>query len=368
MGCALASELARAGASVTVVDQGQICSGSSGRNSGGVRQQFSSEVNVRLARRTIERVTGFAEEFGIDPRFQQVGYLFMASESSEQQVRAAAEVQRALDVPTRFISPDEITELVPGIVTHDLAGGAFCPTDGFLDPHSLVTGFAADARRHGARILQNSPVVALELHGDRVGSARLGDGSLLGLDVLVNCAGVWSVEIARLYGGELPILPWRSQAFVIENVPDFGPRLPFTIDFDNGKTYFHGEGRGLLAGMNNESAGDLSFDVPFDWTRVDELVTHLVHRLPVLEQATVTTGWAGFLELTADENPIVGWTDLENVYTAAGFSGHGLSIAPALAEQIARELAGLDTLVSLDDYRPERFARGNVHVEALSMR
>jgi len=369
MGCALASELARRGAGVVVVEQGEVCSGSSGRNAGGVRQQFSSATNVRLARRTLERVGLIAEEFGVDVGFRQVGYLFLAaSDEGEARLRGAVSAQNALDVPTRFVGVDEIAELVPGVNTADLRGGSFCPTDGHLDPHALVSAFASDARRHGAVIRQDTRIVGADRAGERLTALRTVSGEAIGGDVVVNCAGAWAGAVAGLYGGELPIQPWRSQVFIVTHTPPLGDRLPMTIDFDNGKSYFHREGDGLLAGMDNETATAPTVDVAFDYDKVDQLVEHLAHRLPALVDARVATGWAGLLELTPDENPLVGWTHLENVYTAAGFSGHGLSIAPALAQDVARELLGEPPEVPLDAFRPERFAGAVLEVEALSMR
>lgn len=368
MGCALACELARDGVSVGVVDRGEVCSGSSGLNAGGVRHQFGSEVNVALAARTIDRLLGFPDEFGVDLGFAQVGYLFMADETAAAPLRAAADLQHRLGVPTRFISPSDIAELVPGIVTDDLVGGSFCPADGHLDPHALVTAFAADARRNGATVRTGTAVTGFERVGDRIAAVVLDGDERVPVGTVVNCAGAWAGQLAKRYGGDLPIVPWRSQVYVLRDTPPLGDRLPMTIDFGNGKTYFHADGPGLIAGMDNETASPVTVDVPFDWAKVGELVEHLVRRLPVLEDARVTGGWAGLLELTPDENPIVGWTHCENVYTAAGFSGHGLSIAPGLAVEVARELTGRGPTLALDAYRPDRFLTGAVAVEALSMR
>lgn len=373
MGCALASELSRSGVGTAVLERGPICSGSSGRNGGGVRHQFSGETNVRLATRTVRRILSFEEEFGLNVAFQQVGYLFMAStEAYAAALRASVAAQNALGVPTRFIPPEEIAGMVPGIYTGDLLGGAYCHLDGHLNPRVLVEGFAADARRNGAQFRENTEVVGFETAGERVGALRLSDGTTLRAGTVVNCAGAWAGAVASLYGGGLPISPWRSQVFVIEDLPDLGERFPMTIDYENGKSWFH---RGLdpsldslVAGIDNESSSELDWDVACDWSKSLELVARLTHRVPALEGARVADGWAGFLELTPDENPVVGWTHHENLYTAAGFSGHGLSLAPALAEEVARELTGSRSTIPLDPYRPERFEADQLEVEEFSMR
>jgi sarcosine oxidase subunit beta len=368
MGCALASELSHRDVDVVVLDRGQICSGSSGLNAGGVRHQFSGESNIRLAARSIQRIVGFTHEFGIDIGFKQVGYLFMAStESTESALRRAVDVQNSFGVVTEFISPDDIAQLVPGVRTDDLRGGSFCRLDGHLDPHSLVTGFAQDARKHGAKIRQNVEVTSVERDGEHATGMRLADGELVTGKTFVNCTGAWANSFANLYGAELPIVPWRSQVFAIEG-PTFWDRLPMTIDYDQQRIYFHKEGSGVVAGMDNETASEPTWDVPCDWSKTTDLVERLLYRVPAFADASITHGWAGFLEITPDENPIVGWTHFENLYTAAGFSGHGLSLGPGLAEQVALELLGDPTTIALDSYRPDRFDSDLMDSEQMAMR
>jgi sarcosine oxidase, subunit beta len=372
MGCSLAYELAREGVDVALLDRGAVCAGSSAVNAGGVRQQFSHDLNVRLAKRSIDRIVTLTSQWGVDIGFHQVGYLFLvATEEHEQAFRQAIRLQNSWDVPSRYLDIAEIAVLVPGIRTDDLRGGAFCPTDGYLDPYALVSGYAAAARRAGAEIRTNTPVIGVETGGNRVTAVLTAGGDRYLPHTLVNAAGVWAPTLARLYGGDLPIVPWRSQNFVVDRIPDFGSRLPMTVDFDHGKAYFHGEGPGILAGMDNETAGTLAWDVPCDWKKFTQLAERLAHRVPALESAEVTRGWAGFLEITPDDNPLVGWTDLDNVYTAAGFSGHGFSIAPGLAPEVAREVRGLPATIPLDAYRPGRFAAGANNaggVETLALR
>ena len=95
------------------------------------------------------------------------------------------------------------------------------------------------------------------------------------------------------------------------------------------------------------------------------LIERIVHRLPELETAKVTHAWAGFIETTPDDNPVVGWTHLVNVYTVAGFSGHGMSLAPGLAPHIAADVMGGTPALSLDIYRLERFESGTVEPEGV---
>jgi glycine/D-amino acid oxidase-like deaminating enzyme len=363
-GCSIACELATAGASVVVAERGAVCSGSSALNAGGIRQQFTQETSVRAGMETVRRLKGFQEEFGVDPAFRQAGYLFLHEGGDSARVlERAVKVQNGCGVPTRMVGPEEIGRLIPGINLTGVAGGAHNPTDGYVDPNSMVAGFASGARARGATILQDCPVLAIESQGGRVKGVSAG-GERIVPDVVVNAAGAWSPAVARLYGGSLPITARRNDIFVLDRSPAPERFLPLTIDLVTG-LYFHSEGEGLVAGLAESVVfADPPPMVAVGWDMLPALVERLVHRLPELETAGISHGWAGFIETTPDDNPIVGWTDLENVYTMAGFSGHGMCLAPGLAPLAAREIMGA-TQEALEIYRLDRFERGGVEPEGV---
>jgi sarcosine oxidase subunit beta len=364
-GCTVAYELAGTGARVVVAERGAVCSGSSALNAGGIRQQFSHETSVRAGMETVRRLGTFEEDFGVDPAFRQAGYLFLHNGGDNGRVlERAVGVQNACGVPTRLVGPEEVARLVPGINVSDITGAAFNPTDGYVDPNSMVAGFASGARARGVTILQDSPVTALEVRGNRVVGATTGSGRIAP-DVVVNAAGAWAPTIATLYGGSLPITARRSDIFVLDRTPASGRFLPLTIDLITGH-YLHSEGEGLVAGLAESfTVADPPDKVGVDWDVLPVLVDRLVHRVPMLAAARVTHGWAGFIETTPDDNPVVGWTHLDNLYTMAGFSGHGMCLAPGLAAQVARELRGERPELPLEIYRLERFERGGVEREGV---
>ena len=364
-GCSLAYELAAGGAHVIVVERGAICSGSSGLNAGGVRQQFSHETSVRAGMETIRRLATFEQEFGVDPVFRQAGYLFLHDGGdSARTLERAVRVQNACGVPTRMVGPEGIARLVPGIDVSDVAGAAHNPTDGYIDPNSMVAGSAAGARAKGAAILQDCPVTAIESKGGRAVGVTTSSGRIAA-DVVVNAAGAWAPAVAALYGSTLPITARRNDIFVVDRSPAPGRFLPLTIDLVTG-LYFHSEGEGLVAGLAESFKVAVPPDnVAVDWDVLPMLVDRLIRRLPALESAGVSHGWAGFIETTPDDNPVVGWTHLHNVYTVAGFSGHGMCLAPGLAPQAAREIRGEKPEIPLDIYRLERFERGGVEPEGV---
>ncbi|MHB8695145.1 MAG: NAD(P)/FAD-dependent oxidoreductase, partial [Solirubrobacteraceae bacterium] len=267
---------------------------------------------------------------------------------------------------TEWLTREEVAERLPG--TDDVLGASFNQRDGFLDPATVATAYARRARAKGAVVRTGTMVTGIEVSGGRATAVVLADGSRVGAGVVVNAAGAWAPLVAALYGGTLPILPWRSQIFTVHDVPPESLRYPMVIDFDGGKGYLHPEGLGLMIGMDNEGTAPLELEPKTDWSKLPAIVESLLSRMPGLESASAGRAWAGFLELTPDEDPVVGWTHLDNLYTSAGFSGHGLSIAPALAEQAALEIQGLAPEVDLEPFRLARFDRPGTRPEVLAMR
>jgi sarcosine oxidase, subunit beta len=364
-GTTLALALARSGAQVVVAERGAVCSGSSGLNAGGLRQQFTQSTSIEAGKDTIRQMATFEQDYGIDPAFHQAGYLFLHNGGRHgATLERAVATQNRHGVNTRMIGLDELRELVPGINCEDLEGAAYGPTDGYMDPNSMVAGFAAGARRAGAKILQDHPVTAVETAGGRVTGVRAGELSIA-CDVLVNAAGPWSPQLAALYGETLPIKARRNQIFVLDKTPAPGRFVPLTIDLVTG-LYFHSEGGGIVSGYAEApEIPDAPPTIACDWEELPMLVERLIHRVPELESANVTHGWAGLIETTPDDNPVVGWTHLANVYTMAGFSGHGMCLSPGLAPHAAAEIRGATPGLPLDIYRLERFDAGGVEPEGV---
>ena len=364
-GTTLALALARAGATVVVVERGAVCSGSSGLNAGGLRQQFTQATSIEAGKSTIAQMATFEEDYGIDPAFRQAGYLFLHNGGRNREtLERAVATQNQHGVNTRLIGREELGELIPGINTEDLEGAAYGPTDGYMDPNSMVAGYAAGARRAGVKILQDTPVTAIETAGGRVTGVRAG-GARIACDVLVNATGAWSSQLAALYGATLPITARSNHIFVLDQTPAPGRLLPLTIDLTTG-FYLHSEGTGIVSGYAEApEVPDAPPSIPVDWGTLPMLVERLIHRVPSLELANVTHGWAGLIETTPDDNPVVGWTHLPNVYTIAGFSGHGMSLAPGLAAHVATDIRSGTPELSLAIYRLERFESGNVEREGV---
>jgi sarcosine oxidase subunit beta len=357
VGTTIAIELAIGGASVKILERQHVGAGSTSVNAGGVRQQFLQPLNVKLASETIRRIERFPAEHGEEVGFRQTGYLLLYDESDvEGQLRKAIAVQNELDVPSRLITLDEVAELLPGISLDGVLGAAFCATDGYLDPRALVTAYGRAAQRAGVEVVL-AAVDSIEADGARVRRMRAGE-RWFSPGVLVNAAGPWAPNVARLYGGDLPISTLRSEVFILDRSLLGGRLTPMVLDRTNGLAY-HSEGRGLLVSAGaTATVPDPDLPVGPVAERFFDVRTRLGRRLPELANAGLAQSWAGLVETTADFNPIVGWTHLGKVFTAAGFSGHGMCLAPGLAPYAAGLLRGDSPSLSLEPYSPDRFETG----------
>lgn len=360
IGASIAYHLATRGVrNIVVLERDTLGSGSTSKNAGGIRMQFSSEINVRLSQRSLPRFEAFQEEMGIDPVFRQVGYLFLITAGRDVvPFERSLALWRRLGVPAIRIDRDAVHALFPEIVTDDIRFATFCAKDGHADPNSILQGYVRRARDLGARFVEGAAVTAIDHAGGRVTAVYAGD-ERIACPLVIDAAGAWAGEVGRLAGVDLPIVPLRRQIFVTERVPDLDREFPLTIEFASG-LYMHRESGGVLLGMADPKDGP-GFDESVNWSFLPDVVERAMARLPLLEQATVRTGWGGLYENTPDRHPIIGRVDgLDGFLCAAGFSGHGLMHAPAVGELVAELIADGQTSLDLSALRAGRFAQGDV--------
>jgi sarcosine oxidase subunit beta len=359
MGCAIAHALADRGLTdVVVLERDQIGRGATADAAGGVRQQFSSETNIRLAQESVRVWETFLERFGRDIGLRQQGYLFLLTDPAEEQVfRDNVALQQRLDVPSRWVTPAEIAAINPYVVLDDVIGGTFCPEDGWCDTYGATIGFAQAARALGVQIEEEIPVTGILVAQDRAQGVQTVSGNVHAPLVIIT-AGPQTRQVGAMAGVELPIDPYRRMSFITEPFAALPQTLPMTIEFANG-LYFHPESHGFLFGMaDREEPSSINKTVDEGWMATT--VEALVERAPAFADANILRGWAGFYEVTSDDNPLLGWTGgPEGLAVAAGFSGHGFMQGPAIGRCMAELiLDGSATGVDITPFRPSRFAEG----------
>jgi sarcosine oxidase subunit beta len=358
MGCALAYQLAKRNVDVLLLERDTLGSQSTGKCAGGVRQQFSAEANVRLQRLSVQLLTGFEEETGHPADFRQIGYLFALTQPQQvEDFRHNMDLWHRVGLTeARWVDPSEAARMVPVLNVDDVLGCTFCPTDGIASPADVTSGYAASARRLGARLNEGVEVTGIDVAAGRVQGVRTSKGDIA-TRLVFNCAGAWSASIGRMAGLEIPVLPYRRHIAVTGTFPAVARTTPMTVDFQT-SLYFHPEGDGVLIGMSDREEPP-GFTTEVDWAFLERMFAQAARRAPALAAAGVKTTWAGLYEMTPDHQAILGpIAELEGFWCAAGFSGHGFMQAPAAALLLTQLLMDRRTDIDISSFAFDRFARG----------
>lgn len=361
MGASTAYHLAARGCTdVTLLERQPFFGlGATGKCAGGIRYQFSTEVNIRLSLKSLPMLEEFEAVTGMSAQVRHCGYLLLLTrETDVAAFRKNVELQHRLGVQTEWLGPDEVRRKVPLMRTEDVVAATFHQPDGLADPNSVVMGYINAARRLGARCLTEAEVTGLRVQGGRVRAVQTPQGEIA-CETVVNAAGPWAAPLGQMAGVALPVRPVRRQMLTTNPLPELPPDFPFTIDFAQ-SLYFHREGDGLLTGQSNPGQAD-GFDesVDEDWELI--ALENAIQRLPLLEQASRASHWAGLYEVTPDAHPILGRTPVEGFLVVTGFSGHGFMHGPICGLLMAEEiLDGQARTVDVSSLAYSRFAEGKL--------
>jgi sarcosine oxidase subunit beta len=374
MGLSIAYHLAARGVTeVTVVDKGYLCGGASGRNGGGVRAQWASETNVRLMQESIRMCREFATRMKINVWFRQGGYLFLARTGEIRgRLETSVKLQNECGLATRMLSPAEAGRVVPELDRDGLQAASYNPDDGVVFPWPFVWGYARAAAKLGVEVVPWHEVVGFETTGGRIDGVRVrraspgADAVTIRTHKVVNAAGAWSPEIARLLGVELPNKPHRHEICSTEPLKPW--LKPLVADLADG-LYFSQSTRGeIVGGIGNEYV-PAGLDQGSSHAFLGKYARSLVRACPVLAGVKVLRQWAGCYDLTPDANPIVGEVDdVEHFYQASGFMGHGFMMAPVVGKHMAGIIADGEREPSgklFEPWKLRRFKEGKLLSEGM---
>jgi len=362
MGASTAYHLARRGCKKVVLLERREFLGAeaTGKCAGGIRYQFSTEINVRLSLLSLPMLERFEEEIGQAIDLRWPGYLFLLDNARDLATfRANVAMQNRLGVPSRILSAEEVRAKVLLLRLDDIIAAAWCPKDGLADPNGVVQGYAAAARRLGAQIFTATEVTGIRVQSGRVAAVETPLGTIA-TRAVVNAAGPWAGQVAALAGVDLPVVPLRRQIVVTTPLRGIPDDFPFVIDFSR-SLYFHREGQGILTGQSNPDERP-GFDQSVDHAWTERHLEAAMWRFPLLERAGLLREWAGLYEVTPDAHPVIdGLRDPAGFYIVAGFSGHGFMHGPAagllMAELI---LDGRAHTLDIRQLRFSRFAEGDL--------
>ena len=367
-GLTTAYELARQGLKNIVVIEGQyIGSGSTGRCGGGIRAQWTTKENIRLAQESVAMYENMSAELGYQVFFRQGGYLMITeSEQDLPALRQAVELQNSCSVPTEFLQPQDCLKIVPDLDISRLKGATFCPKDGTAYPFAVVWGYARACHRLGVKIFIRTQVRDILSDGGRI-QGVVTDRGRINAPVVVNCAGPWARSLAAKVGVNLPNWQERHEIMVSESLKPFLD--PMVISITNG-IYFSQSLRGEIVGGIGDPA-EPHWEDPADFDTRSQLrfavrfARALTALYPRAGQVRMMRQWAGMYDVTPDHRPILGGVaGLEGYYHICGFSGHGFMLGPVTGKRMAAHITSgqpdeIITSLSLD-----RFARGDLQRDA----
>jgi len=333
---------------IVLVDRAELTSGSTFHSAGLVGQLRSSVTLTRMMMYGTELYRRLAAETGTDPSWHEVGSLRLASSPERlEELRRQAGWAKTFGLPLELIGADEARARFPLMSTDGVLGAVYLPTDGWLDPSGLAQALAAGARARDARIRPRTRVVAVGTERGRVTGVTVeagGEQEEIRADIVVDAAGMFAPEIARMVGVNVPIIPMAHEYLFTEPIDGVRPGLPQLRDPDN-LVYFREEVGGLCMGGYERHPAPWGLDgIPDDfngkllapdWPRFEEIMAGAVRRVPAIADAGINRMINGPEAFTPDNEFILGESEVRGFFVAAGFCAHGIAGAGGIGRQMA---------------------------------
>ncbi len=363
IGCAVAYNLARLGfKDVVVLEKGYICRGSTGRCAAGIRQQWGTEMNCLISRYSIRQFEVMNEmlEYDGDVEFRQNGYLMVTySEKEAAMLKENLKLHEKLGIPVRFLSVDDVKEIVPFINTERIVASTICMEDGQANPFKVTDAYYRAAERLGVAFSTYTEVTGIKTQGGRVTAVETDRGEIL-TPVVVNATGPYAKYISEMLGHDLPVEPERHQIVVTEPLDPF--LGPLVMNFFH-NTYCQQLPNGsILAGYGNpDEPKGLNYNC--SWKFIEELAEKIIEQLPVMKDVNIVRQWSGHYGISPDGQPVLGPVPgVEGYYLALG-CGKGFMLSPMIGEMVAQSVAGKNTTLPIDLLNVERFKKGELIIE-----
>jgi sarcosine oxidase subunit beta len=335
--------------------------GSTGKATGGFRAQFGSEINVKLSLLAYQKLLSFKDETGVDPEFKQQGYLFMAQNEEEfSRLKKANALHKSCGVSAQILLRDEIQKLNPHINYNGIIGGIYNLSDGFINPLRILEGYKQSAEKLGVEFLYNTEVKQLTVKNGKIISA-ITNNETIEAGIIINAAGAWAGETAKLAGIEIPLEPLKRQVCSLTEKNILPAELPMTVWIDN-SFHFRIRGGRVILLLPCEPENKEAFDMQLEQGWLEKVFGIAGERIPVLKNCTVDkqNSWAGLYEMSPDEHIMLGLAPgMENFYLANGSSGHGVMHSPAIGQLLAELITDGSASTDISSLSPNRFNEGN---------
>lgn len=359
-GTSVGFQLGRRGVRCVLLERGQVGSGPTGRSSGIIRMHYSLEPLIRLALRSLEIFQHFADAVGGTADFRRTGFLLLAGPADRAHLETNVRLQSSLGVRTSVLSPRELAGLDPAMNLADVAAAAYEPDSGYADGYATSTAFAAAARRHGVEVTPGTTATRIVVERGKVQGVETAAGMIHAPRVLV-AAGPWTPRLLDPLEVRLPIRTMRIQVALVQLRSVAIERVcgdlmkGFYLRPDVGGQVLLGS---IEEGDEEEVSADV-FDEGLDFDFAEQIVRQLVWRYPESRDGEVRGGFASLYDVTPDWQPVLGPVDgIAGLFVAAGFSGHGFKLSPAIGEVMAHTVLGERSSIDIGVFRPSRFADG----------
>lgn len=352
---------------VVILERYLVASGGTGKSAAIIRQHYSNEPLVRMMKRCIQVFSQFNEIVGGSAGFVNTGWAFLIPEGAVDAFGKNMSMQQSLGIRTKEISRQELQDIEPRFNLDDVAKIAYEPDSGYADPHLTTTSYVQAACSLGGEIVQCNPVTSLTIEKDRVAQVNAAKGSIA-TNIVVNAAGPWAGKVAAMAGLNIPIQVSREEEILIAPPPGEPPVRLVVSDMAKA-IYYRPDASRVLVGRGypkeytyvdpDRFSGDTSFEF------IDDAAGRLASRMPVFGNALVEHAYTGLYDITPDWHPVLGRTSVDGFFLAAGFSGHGFKLAPAIGELIAEEIvSGRATSIDISGFGLERFEKGRLFAAA----
>lgn len=348
---------------VVILEKYLIASGGTGKSAAIIRQHYSNEPLVRMMKRCIHIFSNFGEIVGGNSGFTKTGWAFLIPQHAAEVFADNMSMQQALGINTREISKKDLLDIEPRFNLDDVARIAYEHDSGYADPHLTTTSYIQAACSIGGEIMQCNPVTGILIRKGRIVGVDTREGRVA-TNIVVNAAGPWAGKVAEMAGCKIPLQISREEEILI--APPLGePSVRLVVSDMCKAIYYRPDSSRILVGRGypkeytyvdpDNFSGDTSFEF------IEDAARRLVDRIPGFANALVEHAYTGLYDITPDWHPVLGRTAVAGFYLAAGFSGHGFKLGPAIGELVAEEiLTGKATSIDISGFDLSRFEKGQL--------
>lgn len=365
-GCSIAYNLAKKGVKdIILVERSYLTSGATGRCGAGIRMQWGTERNCKLAKLSTEFFENASEELEYrgDIQYEQGGYLIVAgTEKEDEQFKKNVKLQNSLGIASQYLSPMEAKEIVGHLDESKIISATFCEKDGHLNPFHMTQAYALAAKRLGVEILTYTTVTGIETSttGSKITGVHT-DKGFISTPIVVNAAGGYSKKIGEMVNIDIPVYSRRHQILVSEPVAHIQDPMVMSFSYN---IYCQQAPHGPFIIGSGDDSEPTDLRITSSWKFMEEMAKTTCSLLPLLGKLNIVRQWAGLYNMTEDAHPIYGpVNEIEGFYLAIGFSGHGFMLAPATGLLIAETILGEENTISIEGLDMDRFKRKELILE-----